>query len=62
MDSGALERIQKPRPYSPYANRKFPTRPYFGDTHLHTGMSMDAGAAGAQLTPTTRIDLRRARR
>ncbi|HEX5788878.1 MAG TPA: DUF3604 domain-containing protein [Woeseiaceae bacterium] len=38
-------------PYSPYAGRAFPTRPYFGDTHLHTGFSMDAGAFGARLTP-----------
>jgi len=37
--------------YSPYAGRNFPTRPYFGDTHLHTGFSMDAGAFGARLTP-----------
>jgi hypothetical protein len=37
--------------YSPYANRNFPTEAYFGDTHLHTGMSMDAGAFGARLMP-----------
>ena len=37
--------------YSPYAARNFPTRPYFGDTHLHTGASMDAGAFGARLGP-----------
>jgi hypothetical protein len=37
--------------YSPYAGRNFPTRPYFGDTHLHTSFSMDAGAFGARLTP-----------
>jgi Protein of unknown function (DUF3604) len=37
--------------YSPYAGRNFPTRPYFGDTHLHTSYSMDAGAFGARLTP-----------
>jgi len=24
----------------------YPTRPYFGDTHLHTAISLDAGAAG----------------
>ena len=41
----------KPRPYSPYADRKFPERPLFGDTHLHTAFSMDAGAAGARLSP-----------
>jgi len=37
--------------YSPYAGRSYPTRPYFGDTHLHTSFSMDAGAFGARLTP-----------
>ncbi|MHC4940122.1 MAG: DUF3604 domain-containing protein [Planctomycetota bacterium] len=37
--------------YSPYAGRNFPTRVYWGDTHLHTTMSMDAGAFGARLTP-----------
>ena len=37
--------------YSPYAGRNFPTRPYFGDTHLHTSFSMDAGAFGARLGP-----------
>jgi hypothetical protein len=39
------------RAYSPYAGRDFPTRPYFGDTHLHTSFSMDAGAFGARLGP-----------
>lgn len=38
-------------PYSPYAGRTYPTRPFFGDTHLHTGFSFDAGAFGARLTP-----------
>ncbi len=37
--------------YSPYAGRNFPTRVFWGDTHLHTGMSMDAGAFGARLSP-----------
>jgi hypothetical protein len=38
-------------PYSPYADHGFPTRPFFGDTHLHTSFSMDAGAFGARLGP-----------
>ena len=38
-------------PYSPHAQRTYPTRPLFGDTHLHTGFSMDAGVWGATLTP-----------
>jgi uncharacterized protein DUF3604 len=37
--------------YSPYAGRTYPTRVYFGDTHVHTGASMDAGAFGARLGP-----------
>ncbi|HRI89043.1 MAG TPA: DUF3604 domain-containing protein, partial [Candidatus Hydrogenedentes bacterium] len=37
--------------YSPYAGRSFPTRAYFGDTHLHTSFSMDAGAFGCRLSP-----------
>jgi hypothetical protein len=37
--------------YSPYVGRNFPTQVFWGDTHLHTGMSMDAGAFGARLSP-----------
>lgn len=37
--------------YSPYAGRKYPTRPFFGDTHMHTAVSMDAGAFGNRLGP-----------
>ena len=40
------------RAYSPYAGRNFPTRPLFGDTHLHTMFSFDAGAFGARLVPS----------
>ncbi len=37
--------------FSPYAGRNYPTRVFWGDTHLHTAMSMDAGAFGARLSP-----------
>ena len=57
MDVGTLDRARasqlyaaKP-PYSPYAGKPFPSRPFFGDTHLHTAVSFDAGAFGARLTP-----------
>jgi hypothetical protein len=51
-DKEALAKILPTRaPYSPYAGRNYPTRPLFGDTHLHTSYSMDAGAAGARLGP-----------
>ncbi len=57
QDSGMLtpEEAAKLYPgkplYSRYAGRDFPTRPFFGDTHLHTSFSMDAGAFGARLGP-----------
>jgi len=52
-DKARLEKVFPSKPgYSPYAGRNFPTLPLFGDTHLHTGFSMDAGAFGARLTPT----------
>ena len=35
--------------FSPYVNRNFPTNVYFGDTHLHTSLSMDAGTFGNRL-------------
>jgi hypothetical protein len=37
--------------YSPYAGRNFPTHVFWGDTHVHTGASMDAGTFGARLGP-----------
>jgi len=37
--------------FSPYVGRDFPTQVFWGDTHLHTGMSMDAGAFGCRLGP-----------
>ena len=50
LDKKSAERVFPAKPiYSPYAGRKFPTRPLFGDTHLHTAASFDAGAFGARL-------------
>ena len=37
--------------FSPYAQRAFPSRVYWGETHLHTGLSLDAGLFGNILTP-----------
>ena len=49
--SGITADIYKGRPYSPYADRAFPTNVYFGDTHVHTGLSPDAGGSGTTLMP-----------
>ena len=51
LDRETAEKVQPRQPYSPPAGRNFPTRPFFGDTHLHTSFSMDAGAFGARLGP-----------
>ena len=37
--------------YSPYAGRRFPTQVFWGDTHLHTDLSLDARAFGVTLGP-----------
>ena len=37
--------------YSPYPDQNFPDRVFFGDTHLHTAYSTDAGMVGANLGP-----------
>jgi hypothetical protein len=37
--------------YSPYPEKKFPNNVYFGDTHLHTSYSADAGMVGCTLGP-----------
>ena len=37
--------------YSPYPEENFPNNVYFGDTHLHTSYSADAGMIGNTLGP-----------
>jgi hypothetical protein len=37
--------------YSPYAQRSMPEQPLWGDSHLHTTLSMDAGLFGNRLSP-----------
>jgi hypothetical protein len=41
--------------YSPYAGKHYPERPLFGDQHLHTGWSVDAGMIGTRLDPETAV-------
>ncbi len=48
----AKEDFEAPKvEYSPYVDEHFPNRVFFGDTHLHTSWSTDAGMAGASLGP-----------
>jgi len=51
VDPEAVKDVLAGRPYSPYADRAFPTEVYFGDTHVHTGLSADAGGSGTRLMP-----------
>ena len=37
--------------YSPYPGQTFPNHVFYGDTHLHTAYSTDAGMVGCSLTP-----------
>jgi hypothetical protein len=45
----SLSELYPGKAYSPYAQRSFPTRPLWGDTHLHTALSVDAGLFGCRL-------------
>ena len=45
----SLSDLYPGKAYSPYAQRGFPDQLLWGDTHLHTGLSMDAGLFGARL-------------
>jgi len=37
--------------YSAYPEQNYPNRVFFGDTHLHTSYSTDAGMVGCTLGP-----------
>ena len=45
----SLAGVYPGKAYSPYAQRNFPDQVFWGDTHLHTGLSVDAGLFGARL-------------
>jgi hypothetical protein len=45
----ALERLYPGKTYSPYAQRSFPSRVLWGDSHLHTANSPDASLFGNTL-------------
>ncbi len=50
-DKSSLSGLYTGKAYSPYAHRTFPERPLWGDSHLHTVLSMDAGLIGNRLSP-----------
>ena len=54
-----LSDVYTGKAYSPYAKRNFPERPLWGDSHLHTSLSMDAGLFGNRLPPTEAYRLAR---
>lgn len=56
LASGAIAQempgpIDQSAEYSPYPEQNFPNQAFFGDTHLHTSYSTDAGMVGAIVGP-----------
>ena len=45
-DPEFMSKLYPGKTYSPYAQRSFPSNVYWGDTHLHTSLSLDAGLFG----------------
>jgi hypothetical protein len=50
-DEDSVKEAFKGPGYSPYAGRNFPSKVLWGDTHLHTNLSLDARAFGVILGP-----------
>ncbi|MEP5567688.1 MAG: DUF3604 domain-containing protein [Halioglobus sp.] len=51
IQPGPGDFIKKDKDYSPYVDRNFAEKVYWGDTHLHTSYSTDAGMIGNTLGP-----------
>jgi hypothetical protein len=45
-DPETINGLYPGKTYSPYAQRSFPSHAFWGETHLHTGLSLDAGLFG----------------
>ena len=54
-----IESVYPGKAYSPYAKRSFPSNVYWGETHVHTGLSLDAGLFGNTTGPDTAYRLAR---
>ena len=51
LDKKTAEEVLPKKPYSPKVNQNYPTRVFWGDTHLHTSQSVDAVLFGTRLGP-----------
>ena len=49
VDPDTAEKLFKKPGYSPYAGRNFPSNVYWGNQHVHTALSVDAGAIGCRI-------------
>ncbi len=47
--ASTIAQVTEDSSFSPYVGRDYPQNVYFGDPHLHTSLSMDAGAWGNTL-------------
>ncbi len=43
------QRVEQPKPYSPYVDQHIPQQVFFGDTHFHSSLSVDSGLIGNKL-------------
>lgn len=51
QDASPPSKVMQNVEYSPYPTEDFPNQVFFGDTHLHTAFSADAGLVGCTKTP-----------
>jgi hypothetical protein len=59
LDKESAEKVfPTKQAYSPYAGRNFPTRPLFGDTHLHTMVFFRRRRVRRAARPKRRLSLR----
>ena len=51
----SLNDLYPGKTYSLYAQRSFPSNVYWGDTHVHTSLSIDAGLFGNTLEDVKKL-------